>query len=89
MGCLRARHDLLCSTQQLCDDTVASTGQTLAPGLYKSTAAMTVTRDLTLDAKGDEDAVWIFQMASTFTSGANKKIILKNEAQAGNVFWQV
>src|ERR1043165_9549607 len=40
-------------------------GQTLAPGLYKSTSSLEISSgDLTLDAQGDPNAVWIFQIAS-------------------------
>eukprot|EP00961_Rhodomonas_salina_P304914 3941775-Rhodomonas_salina.1 len=65
-------------------------GMTLAPGRYTSTSGMEVTgNDLILDAGHDTEAVWIFQMASTFTSAVSKKIILINGAKASNVFWQV
>src|SRR5688500_3577915 len=38
-------------------------GRTLPPGLYKSTSSLAISSgDLTLDAQGDENAVWIFQM---------------------------
>jgi len=48
--------------------------------------------DLTLDAKGDANAVWVFQMASTLTvgaPGAPRSVILSGGAQAKNVYWQV
>lgn len=69
-------------------------GLTLLPGVYKSASgAFLVTgSDLTLDAQGDSDAIWIFQMASTLTVGvptAPTSVILVNGAQAKNVFWQV
>ena len=66
-------------------------GQTLAPGLYKSTpGSFGITSvDLTLDAHGDPNAVWIFQMASTLTVGNGRQVILAGGAQAGNIFWQV
>jgi len=65
-------------------------GQTLAPGLYKSTSDLSITSgDLTLDAQGDGDAVFIFQMASTLTTTAGRQVILTNGAKAANVFWQV
>jgi hypothetical protein len=69
-------------------------GRTLAPGVYKSapgTYAITLV-DLTLDAQGDPNAVWVFQMASTLTVGnatGARSVILVNGAQAQNVFWQV
>jgi hypothetical protein len=65
-------------------------GQTLAPGLYKSTASLEISSgDLTLDAQGDPNAVWIFQMASTLVTTVGRQVILTGGAQAANVFWQV
>ena len=65
-------------------------GQTLTPGLYKSTSDLAITSgDLTLDAQGDSNAVFIFQMASTLTTTAGRQVILANGAKSANVFWQV
>jgi uncharacterized protein (TIGR03437 family) len=65
-------------------------GQTLAPGLYKSTSSLAVSSgDLTLDAGGNGNAVWIFQIASTLTTTSGRKVILANGANAANIFWQV
>jgi hypothetical protein len=69
-------------------------GLTLAPGVYTSASGsfLITGSDLTLDAKGDANAVWVFQMASTLTvgaAGAPRSVILINGAQAKNVFWQV
>jgi len=65
-------------------------GQTLAPGLYKSTSDLSITSgDLTLDAQGDGAAIFIFQAASTLTTTAGRQVILTNGAKAANVFWQV
>jgi hypothetical protein len=66
-------------------------GKTLAPGIYKSTSTLSVQAgDLTLDAQGDANAVWIFQVQSAFTTvgGAGGNIILINGAQAKNIYWQ-
>jgi hypothetical protein len=63
-------------------------GQTLAPGLYKSTSTLEISSgDLTL--AGPADGVWIFQVASTFTTTAGRQMILSGGAQAKNIFWQV
>jgi len=44
-------------------------GMTLPPGLYKSTSSLEISSgDLTLDGGGNANAVWIFQIASTFTT---------------------
>jgi hypothetical protein len=69
-------------------------GLTLAPAVYKTSGgAFIITgSDLTLDAKGDANAVWVFQMASTLTvgaPGAPRSVILIGGAQAKNVYWQV
>lgn len=73
-------------------------GKTLAPGIYKSTSSLLIQLgDLTLDAQGDANAVWIFQIASGFTtvgigpypSSTGGNVKLTGGAQAKNVFWQV
>lgn len=65
-------------------------GQTLPPGLYKSTSSVAISSgDLTLDAQGDENAVFIFQVASTLTTTAGRQVILSGGAQASNIFWQI
>jgi hypothetical protein len=65
-------------------------GRTLRPGLYKSTSSLSITSgDLTLDAQGDANAVFIFQMASTLTTTSGRAVILSGSAKASNVFWQV
>jgi len=67
-------------------------GKTLAPGIYKSTSTLLIqSGDLTLDAQGDANATWIFQIAAGFTTigGAGGNVILTGGAQAKNVFWQV
>jgi hypothetical protein len=66
-------------------------GITLTPGIYKSTSTLLIqSGDLTLDAQGDINAVWIFQVASDFTTigGAGGNVILTAGAQAKNIFWQ-
>jgi uncharacterized protein (TIGR03437 family) len=65
-------------------------GQTLAPGLYKSTSSLAISSgNLTLDAQGNANAVWIFQIASTLTTTSGLQVILANGANAANIFWQV
>lgn len=66
-------------------------GTTLAPGIYKSTSTLLIqSGNLTLDAQGNPNAVWIFQIGSDFTTigGAGGSVILIGGAQAKNVFWQ-
>ena len=65
-------------------------GQTLTPGTYTSTSTVGITGVLTLDAVGDPNAVWVFQVGSALsTAASNSQITLINGAQAANVYWQV
>ncbi len=65
-------------------------GMTLTPGLYWSGTSLEISSgDLYLDAEGDENAVFIFQMASTFTTTSGRQVILQGGAKASNIFWQV
>jgi hypothetical protein len=69
-------------------------GLVLPPATYQSASGsfLLTGSDLTLDAQGNANAVWVFQMASSLTvgaAGAPRSIILINGAQAKNVFWQV
>jgi hypothetical protein len=65
-------------------------GLTLTPGLYKSTSSLAISSgDLTFDAKGDASAVFIIQIASSFTTTSGRKVILAGGASASNIFWQV
>jgi hypothetical protein len=69
---------------------------TLAPGVYTAAAGTFRIQggNLTLDAQGDPNAVWVFQMATSLTVGGPgaafpASVILTNGAQAKNVYWQV
>lgn len=65
-------------------------GLTLTPGLYKSTSTLSISSgDLTFDAKGNSNAVFIIQIASSLTTTSARKVILSGQAQASNIFWQV
>ncbi len=65
-------------------------GQTFTAGLYQSGSSLDISSaPLTLDAKGDINAVFIFQIPSGFTTATNQQTILTGGANAANVFWQV
>ena len=71
-------------------------GLTLAPGIYKSASGTfnISNGNLTLDAQGDPNAVWVFQTAAGLTVGiagptGAKSVILTNGALPKNVFWYV
>jgi Ice-binding-like len=58
------------------------------PGLYQSLTSILITGDLTLDAQGNPNAVFIFQSSSTVGTAAGARILLINGAKASNVYWQ-
>ena len=64
---------------------------TLPPGTYISATNSTigVTGDLTLDAQGNPNAVWVFQAPSAVTTAVNSRILLVGGAKASNVSWFV
>ena len=67
--------------------TLPAATYTAAGGTFAITSG-----DLTLDAQGNPNAVWVFQSASALTVGLGatpRRVILINGAQARNVFWQV
>jgi len=65
-------------------------GLTLTPGLYKSTSSLAISSgDLTFDALGNSNAVFIIQIASSLTTTSGRKVFLKGNASASNIFWKV
>jgi len=80
-------------------------GRVLPPGVYASVSTMTLSsgQTLTLDAGGNANAVWIFQVGSDMTITGSTvacstgtpvvctptQVVLLNGALAKNVFWQV
>jgi hypothetical protein len=66
-------------------------GQTLTPGVYTSASGLEINGPvpLTLDARDDPNAVFVFQAGSTLITQPNTRVDLINGATACNVFWQV
>ena len=64
-------------------------GKTLAPGVYCFSSSAQMTGTLVLDARGDPNGVFIFQIRSTLTTATNAAVVMINGGSACNVFWQV
>jgi hypothetical protein len=63
---------------------------TFTPGLYSTSSTVTLNSgSVTLDAQNDPNAVFVFQIGSTFTAAGGTQVLLVNGASAKNVFWQV
>lgn len=66
---------------------------TIYPGVYTNASSVGITTGpLTLDAQGNPNATWVFQIGSSLTVGtptAPESVILINGAKASNVYWAV
>lgn len=93
---LQAKKDLTTAYNDAAGRTPVTTigtqlgGKTLKPGVYDSNSGtFQITGTLTLDAQGDPNGVFIFQMAATLVSASNSNVRLIGAAQPCNVYWQV
>lgn len=64
-------------------------GLTLTPGTYCFASTAQLTGALTLDAQGNSNAVFTFQIGSTLTTAAGASVTVINGGTDCNVFWQV
>jgi hypothetical protein len=64
-------------------------GLKLSPGTYRYNAAALLTGALTLDAEGDPNAEFVFQIGSQLTTQSASSVVLVNGASPCNVYWQV
>ena len=64
-------------------------GMTLTPGVYFFSSSAFLTGALTLDAMGDPDAVFVFQMGSTLITASDSSVLTINGADGCNAYWQV
>lgn len=64
-------------------------GLTFYPGLYESltTIDLSAGSQLTLDAQGDANAVFVIRSATSITTLDTSQIVLSGGAKASNVFW--
>ncbi len=67
----------------------ALAGETIAPGLYTIGGAASNTGTVTLDAGGNPNAVFVFQINGALAFAAGSHVTLTGGAQAARVFWQV
>lgn len=87
----RTRHQIAVNITDLASFSVSGGSPGVyPPGLYTSTASLKLNMgNMTLDAQGDPDAVWVFKAASGLTVGDTRQVVLLNGAKARNVFWTV
>jgi type VI secretion system secreted protein VgrG len=64
-------------------------GMTLTPGVYRFASSAALSGQLILDAQGNPNAVFVFQIGSTLTTASYSSVIFVNGGQGNAVFWQV
>ncbi len=85
---LQAAYDQIANTTATITNHPAAFGaEIITAGVYEITGVGSLTGNLTLNAAGNRNAVFILKFGGGFSVAANAKIILANGALAGNVFW--
>jgi len=64
-------------------------GQTLTAGVYCFSSSAQLNGTLILNAQGDANAVFIFQIGSTLTTLSSSQVTIINGGSGNHVFWQV
>jgi hypothetical protein len=64
-------------------------GKVLTPGVYFFASSAQLTGTLTLDAQGNPNALFVFQIGSTLTTASKSAVIFANGLVDKYVFWQV
>ncbi len=64
-------------------------GMTLTPGVYCFSTSAQLTGTLTLDAQGDPNALFVFQIGSTLTTASASSVVRINGGTDCGVFFQV
>jgi hypothetical protein len=89
---VKARNDLATAQQDawnLPAVPIAPTlaGLVVAPGVYESPSAISMTTDMTFDGGGDSNSVFVIRTTAAMNITAGTKVHLINEAQACNIYW--
>lgn len=63
--------------------------RTFHPGVHSTSGAFANTGTITLDADGNPNALFVFQINAAMGPAAGSHVVLVGGAKASNVFWQV
>jgi type VI secretion system secreted protein VgrG len=74
-------------TSSMCGENLG--GKTLRPGTYCFSSSADLTGNLSLDARGDSSAVFVFQIGNALTAASCASVRLCNGAQPSHVWWLV
>lgn len=66
---------------------VTYANETLSPGVYTNTAAVTLSGTITLDGLNNSNSEFVFRMAGALGTAAATNIVLINGASPCNIYW--
>lgn len=65
-------------------------GMVIIPGTYRFSSSLKIeSADVTLNAQGDPNAIFVFQTPLSLVVSSGRKVILVKGARSGNIFWRV
>jgi hypothetical protein len=91
----QAQTDTLAAFNELAGRTADATfagdnnGRTYNSGVYYTASAFALTGTMILDAQGNPNAIFIFNIGAALNTAASSTVSLVNGAQPGNVYWRV
>jgi len=93
---MQAQHDLTTAYNfaagEVCNGNLTGQdlgGLALTSGVYCFDSSAQLTGTLILDAQGNSNAVFVFQIGSTLTTASSSSVVFANGGQGDSVFWQV
>jgi hypothetical protein len=86
---LQAYNELDTTTKTSDHSILLGNGDTLYAGVYALPAASTMSGILNLDAKGNSNAIFIFQIGGSFSTDPSSKVNLIHGALACHVYWKI
>jgi type VI secretion system secreted protein VgrG len=64
-------------------------GLTLTPGVYQFASSAQLTGTLTLNALGESNAVFVFEIGTTLTTASSSDVNVINSNSSDGIYWQV
>ena len=84
---LYSQLELTTATTTIAGAVAYTDGQIITPGVYSIGGAVSLNGVVTLDALGNEDAIFIIKVTGALDAAASAKVVLVNGAKAQNVYW--
>jgi hypothetical protein len=80
-------NDIIALTQTQSHAIAFGGGETIYPGVYIMTGAVTIAGTLTLNGLGDSNSIFVIRSPAAFNTGAGVTVLLVDGAQSKNIYW--